>query len=244
MREPRRPDTIFWVEPSAVQGDMLTLDAEESHHLLRVHRADRGTPFLAVDGVGGSYDCVLETIDRGIAIGRVAKRSVKLGEPPAPIRLLVGLPDAGPAETVVVHAVPLGATMIDFVACARSGRPPLGGARLDRLIRIARSALKQSRRSCLPAIRSSATLDLALADLHATHRFVADPQGRGILELSPTGGGERDVVLAVGPPGGFSEPEASLLRGREFTPISLGNSRLSTETAAIALLVSARNLLK
>lgn len=243
MREPRRPDTIFWVEPSAVQGDLLTLDAEESHHLLRVHRADRGASFVAVDGVGGSYDCVLESVEKGIAIGRIAKTTAGLGEPPVPIRLLVGLPDPGPAETVVVHAVPLGASTIDFVACSRSGRPPLGAARLDRLARIARSALKQSRRSRLPALRSSPSLDQALAGLGETLRYVADPLGQGSFQ-APEAGAESAVVLAVGPPGGFTESEGAMLRDQQFTPISLGNSRLSTETAAIALLALARNIFK
>ena len=125
MREPRRPDTIFWVDPSAVQGDRLTLDLEESHHLLHVHRAVVGTQFVAVDGVGVTYECLLESSDRGLAVGSVIRTLPEQGEPPVPITLLVGLPDAGPAETVVAHAVPLGASAIDFVACTRAGRPAL-----------------------------------------------------------------------------------------------------------------------
>lgn len=242
MREPRSPDTIFWVEPRAVSGDRLSLDADESHHLLRVHRAAVGAAFIAVDGSGNTYDCVLDSAERGIAAARITRRDVGAGEPPVPITLLVGLPDVGPAESVVLHTVPLGATAIDFVAAVRSGRPALGPARLERLLRIARSALKQSRRSRLPALRSSSSLAQALEEAGEGRCYVADPGGeRGIRTEAKEAQGP--VILAVGPPGGFDDAEQGLLRARNFVPISLVDNRLSTETAATALLALARNML-
>jgi len=243
VREPRRPDTVFWVDPSAVQGDRLTLDLEESHHLLHVHRAVAGTQFVAVDGVGFTYECLLESSDRGLAVGSVIRTLREQGEPPVPITLLVGLPDAGPAETVVAHAVPLGASAIDFVACTRAGRPALGPTRVSRLSRIAVSALKQSRRSRLPAVRSSASLEAALALLDDGPRFQADPEGRSRLDPHHESI-QAPISLAVGPPGGFTPEEAARLLVARFEPISLGNSRLTTETAAIALLAVIRNQLK
>lgn len=243
MREPRRPDTIFWVEPGAVRGDLLTLDSDESHHLLRVHRASIGAPFTAVDGKGLAYECALESTERGVAVGRIARRVEEMGEPPAPITLLVGLPDAGPTEAIVEHAVPLGATAIDFVAAARSGRLPLPPSRLARLARVARAALKQSGRSRLPALRSSASLAAALDHVQGGRRFAADPAGPRALGKAPAKDGETPIFLAVGPPGGFDAEEAALLQRAEFQPISLVNNRLTTETATIALLVIVRNSL-
>jgi 16S rRNA (uracil1498-N3)-methyltransferase len=241
VRSPRNPDTLFWVEPDAVEGDRLTLAGDESHHLLRVHRVAPGAPFTAIDGGGVAYECVLESAERGVAVGRIARREPGMGEPPVPITLLVGLPDAGPTETVVEHAVPLGATAIDFFAAARSGRAPLAPARLERLLRIARAALKQSRRCRLPILRSSPSLEVALGSLEGGRRYVADPAGR-----RPTleGGdrGQAPVILAVGPPGDFDDAEKALLRRSDFSPISLVENRLTTETAAVAILALARNL--
>jgi len=241
--KPRRPDTIFWVEPAAVKGGRLTLDREESHHLLHVHRAGPGTAFVAVDGVGGTYECLLESSDRGVAVGTVARRLSGQGELSVPITLLVGLPDAGPAETVVVHAVPLGALTIDFVASGRAGRPALGPARLSRLSRIAVSAMKQSRRSRLPAIRSSASLDAALALLGDGPRFLADPGSPSRFKSTPEEL-QGSISLAVGPPGGFTNEEAGTLRGAGFQSIALGNSRLATDTAALTFLAIVRNHLR
>ncbi|HYR68508.1 MAG TPA: 16S rRNA (uracil(1498)-N(3))-methyltransferase [Candidatus Dormibacteraeota bacterium] len=243
MPKPRRPDTIFWVDPDAIRGDRLTLDREESHHLLHVHRAVPGTAFVAVDGAGGTYECRLESSDRGVAVGAIDRQLSGQGELSVPITLLVGLPDAGPTEAVVAHAVPLGAFAIDFVACDRAGRPALGSSRLGRLSRVAVSALKQSRRSCLPAIRSSASMEAAIALLGDGPRYVADPESPSRIK-SASGELQGFISLAVGPPGGFTEEEGGRLLEAGFRPISLGNSRLTTETAAIAFLAVVRNQLE
>jgi len=242
-RGTRRPDTPFWVEPEAVSNDRLLLDADESHHLLRVHRALVGAEFDAVDGRGHLYHCVLDSVEGGVAAGTIESRALNAGELPFEIRLLIGIPDFGPVETVVEHAVPLGATVIDFAVCARSGREPLMENRLERLHRIARASLKQSRRTRLPELRSSPSLEAAVAALGAADvRLVADSAGPPRIE-SPERRIQSVVALAIGPPGGFIDWELGVLRGAEFRPISLGPSRLTTETAAIALTALARNSL-
>ena len=242
MPEARRPDTTFWVDEASVEGDRLTLDRGESRHLLRVHRAQHGTAFEATDGAGTTYSCVLESDEGGLAVARVANRERDRGELPVAIRLLVGLPDHGATEVVVEHAVPLGVRAIDFASCERSGRPALGPARLERLERLARSGVKQSRRSRLPEICSSESLAQAVDRAPAGLRFVADPAGGG-LPRAIGESAQEPVVLAVGPPGGFTDAERDRLCSGEFHLISLGPSRLTTETAAMALLASTRNVL-
>ena len=241
-RGSRRPDTVFWVEPDAAQLDRVVLDAEESRHLLHVHRAAPGTTFLAVDGAGGTYQCVLESAAGKVAVGKVVGRQREQGELPISIELVVGLGDPGSADAVVEAAVPLGVTSIDIVACSRSGRPALGAQRLERLHRVARAALKQSRRSRLPAIRSSDGLEAATGWTAAGLRLVADPDGTP-LQAAAKESLEGAVMIAVGPPGGFEPTERQILRARDFLPISLGPSRLRTELAATTLLALARNLI-
>lgn len=246
-RPGRVPDSPFWVEPESVDaaGSRLRLSPEESHHLLRVFRAAPGTSFEAIDGAGTLYRCVLEGADGGAAVGRIESRETDARELPGSIALLVGLPDFGQAEALVEHAVPLGATWIDFVAAVRSGREAFSPVRLERLERLSRSALKQSRRTRKPALRSSGTLEEALAAVGpATARFVADPEGREALSLPKleNADAQLSVALAVGPPGGFLQEETGLLHASGYRPISLGPSRLSTSTASIALLSLARNL--
>lgn len=243
MAEPRRPDTLFWVEPAAVGFDRLKLSPDESHHLLHVHRAKAGTPFQAIDGEGSFFECVLESVERRAAVGRIVGRSEGVGELTRTIVVLVGLPDSGDVEQVVAHGVPLGVSAFDFVVCERSGRAALKSQRLSRLGRIARAGLKQSRRTRLPEIRSSGSLGDAVKHLPSGLRFAADPGGEepapSLVKTS-----EDPVTLAVGPPGGFSDEERRLLQAEHFSIISLGPSRLTTETAALALISLARNSLR
>lgn len=267
-RGARTPDTPFWVEPDDVDlaAHRLELGGDESHHLLHVFRAAPGTLFDAIDGRGFLYHCVLEegaARAAGAAVGRIESREDNSGELPVSLALLVGLPDFAQVETIVEHAVPLGATIIDFAVVARSGRDPLPPGRLDRMLRIARSSLKQSRRTRLPILRSSDGLERALEGLESGQlggvsggsgeglarqvvaRLMADPMGDPVISLPSDLGQspQSTVIMAVGPPGGFLESEWALLRSRQFASISLGPSRLSTSTASLAVLASVRNLL-
>jgi 16S rRNA (uracil1498-N3)-methyltransferase len=239
---PRRPDTLFWVHAADVEADALTLDRPETHHLLRVHRAERGASFEATDGEGTHYRCRLVDTAIGGARGEILERIAEVGELPGSIRLLVGLPDPRAAESIVEHAVPLGVAGIDFVLCERSPQAPLGSSRLGRMRRLAISGVKQSRRSRLPWIETKPSLAAALDGLGPGARFVADPGGsaRGAAPSALT---QAAAVVAVGPPGGFTEAEIRLLADARFDAIHLGNNRLTTETASIAILCDVRKAL-
>jgi 16S rRNA (uracil1498-N3)-methyltransferase len=243
LEKHRLPDTPFWVDPESVASDHLTLSATESHHLLRVHRAREGTPFEAIDGQGNLYRCSVRSVERRVVIGKILDRAGDVGELGRPFEIIVGMPDWGPVEQIVEHGVPLGVSLFDFVPCERSTHIVLGEQRLARLDRIARAGLKQSRRTRLPALRSSASLDRAVAAGAEGTRLVADPDGP-VAGAGSVGTAQGAISLAVGPPGGFTPEEHDFLRGQGFQPISLGPSRLTTETASIALISVVRNILQ
>ena len=242
MRGARRPDTLFWADPSRIAGSRLTLDADESRHLLRVFRAEPGTSFEATDGAGTRYRCRLVEDHHGEARAEIVERVLGAGELPGSIHLLVGLPDSRAVEVIVEHTVPLGVASILFAACRRSGRDELGPAKLERMERIAVAGVKQSLRSRLPILGTTPNLQTALEAAHRGTRLFAEPAGETLYGLPP----ERPqppITVAVGPPGGFDEGEEAALRAAKFQPISLGPSRLTTETASLAIVSFARNAL-
>lgn len=240
-REARRPDTPFWVDPADVRGHRLHLGAEESHHLLKVYRAARDSAFEAVDGEGTLYRCVVEAVEHRAVIGRIEDRVRDAGELAGSIHLLVGTPDPAAAEAVVTRGVPLGATAIEFVRTERSEPWQPTDVRLVRLSRLARAALKQSRRTRLPTISFATSLEGVMAGLPRGPRFLAEATGPPWSESASTGVSEW-VVLAVGPPGGFTGGELEHLRRAGFQYISLGPNRLATEDAAGALLALCRQV--
>ena len=219
----------------------MVLDAEESRHLLHAHRAAKGAPFVAVDGAGNAYECVLDSIEGRAAAGTIVARHRDRGELPISIGLIAGLGDLASAEAVVELAVPLGVDAIDLAACFRSGRPALEPPRLERMARVARAAMKQARRCRLPAIRSSASLEGAVRVTRPGLKLFADPGG-GALDTGRRITPEDIVIIAVGPPGGFDGAERDRLLALEFVPISLGPSRLRTELAAVTLVALVRNM--
>ena len=243
MPERRLPDSPFWVDPESVAPDHLTLSREESHHLLHVHRASAGTPFQAIDGEGNFFECVVQSVEPRAVRGRIVERRAEVGELARAIRILVGIPDWGAIEQIVAHGVPLGASGFHFALCERSGRGTPGAERVERLTRIARAALKQSRRSRMPTLGFAGSLRQALGVLgESGARFLADPDGSPAASTL-AGSAQTDIVLAVGPPGGFTVEERRFLHENQFSPISLGPSRLTTETAALVLISLARSQL-
>lgn len=237
--ERRTPDSPLWVEPSAVAGETLRLGPDESRHLLRVFRAVPGSPFEAVDGRGRAYRCVLLSADPQGAVGRVLDCREGAGELPVPIRLLAGMPASAAAEELIGRAVALGTTHLVFVPSAQSERWRVTPSRVARFDRVARAALKQSRRTRLPCIQLPGSLEEALSAVQEESRYLAEARGRSWSESAATGV-LRGVALAVGPPGGLTGPERRLLESARFQPISLGPSRLTTQDAALALLSLAR----
>jgi 16S rRNA (uracil1498-N3)-methyltransferase len=237
--EPRAPDSSFWVEPEGLDGDTLRLTDEESHHLLRVFRAAPGALFQATDGRGMTFDCLLVSGARGRAVGRVTARRPGAGELPVPLCIMAGLPEPAAAEELVIRAVPLGATHILFFRAERSERWRPIPARLARLERLARAALKQSRRSRLPCIQFAAGPEEAIEAAPEGSRHVADPDGGSWSEVEVSGA-SGGAVLGVGPPGGLAEREKALFVRGGFSGICLGPSRLTTQDAASAMLALAR----
>lgn len=237
--EPRAPDSLFWVEPDAVEGATLRLAPEESRHLIRVFRATPGAPFEAVDGRGRSFHCVLVSAGREGAVGRVLACQEEAGELPEPLCVLVGMPAPAAAEELVGRAVPLGTTRVVFFQAERGERWRASPSRVARFDRVARAALKQCRRSRLPSIQFAGSGAEGIAAATGGVRYLADPDG-GSWSESVAPGVSQGVVLGVGPPGGLTEPERALFRSAGFIPISLGPTRLTTGDATAALLSLAR----
>lgn len=130
---------------------------------------------------------------------------------------------------VMEKAVEIGVDRITPLFTERTERSKL---RVDRLQRVAISAMKQSQRVWLPRIDEPATVKELLATEPPPQRFFGWCEGehRSLMDAySPTA----DALVLIGPEGDFTMEEAAWLRGEGFTAVSLGAARLRTETAAL-----------
>jgi 16S rRNA (uracil1498-N3)-methyltransferase len=140
----------------------------------------------------------------------------------------------GPVEEILRHATELGVSRLVPIVSQRTTRRP--AERKERWLTIISAAAAQSRRSDLPDLAEVTTLAEFIEEARGSAgQFILsmDPKARPLLslleELTP-----REVIILVGPEGGFDPSEQAEAVAGGFVPVSLGKSTLRTETAAIS----------
>ena len=220
-----------------------TLDPEESRHAVRVLRLREGDTIHVTDGRGHLYQCKIVTADEKACVVETLSPFISHLSP-FTLHLAVA-PTKNPSrmEWLVEKAVEIGVGEITLLDCDHSERSFL---KTDRLERLAVSAMKQSLHTLLPAIHPAVTLRNWLSSFHfplSTQKLIAHceaDQPRTPLAAALQPG--RDAVVLIGPEGDFSREEIDLALACGFQPVSLGPSRLRTETAALYA-VTAFNLI-
>ncbi len=220
-----------------------TLDAEESRHAVRVLRLREGDSIHVTDGRGNLYLCnIVDADDRACVVESVSTCNSQL----ATLNLhLAVAPTKNPSrmEWLVEKAVEIGVGEITLLDCDHSERTFLKTERLEKL---AVSAMKQSLHTLLPAIHPAVRLSDWISTFNfqpTTQKLIAHceaDQPRTPLAAALQPG--CDAVVLIGPEGDFSSDEIALAQEKGFVPVSLGPSRLRTETAAIYA-VTAFNLI-
>lgn len=221
-----------------VEGNEVVLPRADSHHLLRVLRAAPGAPFVALAG-GMAYDCVLDRVEDGLAVGRITAAQPAAGEPAIRITLFQALAKGEKMEAVIQHGTELGITEFVAVAAARSVvklDARKAAQRTERWQRIAREAAEQSRRGAVPSVAPPQTWKQAVARIPEFDLALVPWEGGGqplkaVLESRP---GAMAYALFIGPEGGLTAEEVELARQAGAIPVTLGPRILRTETAPLA----------
>jgi len=223
--------TFFFAPPEGIESAFVTLPPEEAHHASRVLRLTVGDEVLVVDGQGGWYRVELEECHpRGVR-GRIVERRLGVGEPLVYVHLAVaGLKSRSRMDMLLEKSTELGVSRITLLETRQSER-----ARVDssRAVRVMRAAMKQCKRSRVPLLEGPVGWDEFLSRAHPDRRLVChqSPGRAPAVRLIPPAA--HDVVLAVGPEGGFTEEEVQRATSAGFETLDLGARRLRTETACL-----------
>lgn len=208
-------------------GERVQLDAEVSHHLLRVTLVPRGEAVILFDGLGAECDGRLVDSDGELAVV-LATSPARRVSASAPRVMVMGLTRKPAWDLSLRLATELGMTELrPFVA----RRSVAQGDHLDRWERITAEAARQCGRADTPVLRPVAPLRAQLTGLHG-HRLVLTP-GSG-----PARPAEQDeaLCLLLGPEGGLAPDELALAAEAGFQAASLGRWTLRADTAvAVAL---------
>lgn len=211
----------------------LTLPESDSGHCVRVLRMQSGDSLEVVDGEGTLYRCVLADAHPKHASVEIVSRLHLPKVWPGNITIAIAPTKHNDRmEWLVEKLVEIGVDRIVPLRCRYSERKDINRARLEK---IAVSAMKQSLKAVLPQIDEMTPYKAFIDSCdNGSDRFIAycDPDiPRRLLarELRPG----HDTVILIGPEGDFSKEEIVSAIDTGWAPVTLGDNRLRTETAAL-----------
>lgn len=209
------------------------LPPDESAHVVRVLRRREGDDVDVVDGHGHLYHCRLAAADpRGAMLEVLEKEAILNSWVPRLTIAVAPTKNADRMEWLVEKLVELGVDAIVPLRCDRSERKDIKAERLER---IAVSAMKQSLKATLPIIYPTTPLmSYVRAVASDTQKLVgycdADAERRLMATEYRAG---NNLSVLIGPEGDFSPEEIAACRAEGYVPVTMGDNRLRTETAAL-----------
>ena len=212
------------------------LSEEESKHAVRVLRMGTGDAVELVDGHGGLYAAAIA--EANIKRCRLHIIHYKLITPRSYFTHIAVAPtkNLDRMEWFLEKAVEIGVERISFLRCARSERREL---KLERLEKIALSALKQSGQAWLPQLDEMTDFSAFVDGIAPETAFIAHLEAGERTDLAQVVAAQPKCCVLIGPEGDFTPAEIELALSKGLRPVTLGTSRLRTETAALAAVFTA-----
>lgn len=223
---------IFYT-PDITTDKHYTLSEDESKHALRVLRLKIGDTIQLIDGRGGLYiasiisDHVKKcTVEVTTVQQEFGKRNNYLHIAIAPTKSIDRI------EWFAEKATEIGIDEISLLDCERSER---GIVKTERINKVLVSAIKQSINAYLPKLNSVQKFEQFIKQNFEGEKYIAHCNATEVplIHLKNKYSAGKNALILIGPEGDFSLQEVALAKQNGFIEISLGASRLRTETAAL-----------
>ncbi|NER11571.1 16S rRNA (uracil1498-N3)-methyltransferase [Muriicola jejuensis] len=221
---------LFYNPEISEETKEFDLGPEESKHLQKVLRKKEGDTFHITNGKGWLFEARLEKISPK-SIRAMVLSSEKRHRKMHSLHMAVAPTKSNDRfEWFLEKATEIGIDEITPIICKRSERKTL---KIERLQKVIQEAMKQSLRTYLPVLHPPVSLEEFLQTPHPSLRFIAHCHEEEKMELKRRIAPDKRITVLVGPEGDFTEEEVDMAYDKGFLPVSLGESRLRTETAAI-----------
>ena len=213
----------------------LELPIEEARHCFSVLRKKSGDEINVVDGKGNLYNCsiVNDNVKKNELF--IKSKTENFNSIDNSIHIAISpTKNMDRMEWFVEKAVEIGVSKISFILTQNSERRKL---KLERLEKKAVSAMKQSLKASIPILSELEAYQSFVKEVHHKHKFITHLDDSVVylseeLKSSKVNSG----CILIGPEGGFVEEEVEMAKAKGFKVVSLGKSRLRTETAGIVAL--------
>ena len=222
---------LFYTPNIQSNHSQYFLSEEESKHCVRVLRLQNGDGVELIDGRGGFYEAEITDAHPKRVILQINKVALEFGKRNHYLHIAVApTKNIERLEWFLEKATEIGIDEISLILCQRSERKEV---KTDRLNKIITSAIKQSLKAYHPVLNEPITFNKFIAQNPITQNFIAhcEPGDKAELkaEIKPHG----NYLVMIGPEGDFSPAEIDAALQSGFKAITLGESRLRTETAAL-----------
>ncbi|WP_286767251.1 MULTISPECIES: 16S rRNA (uracil(1498)-N(3))-methyltransferase [Sphingobacterium] len=210
------------------------LSEEESKHAIRVLRMDTGDRLHLIDGRGGLYEAQIIDPHPKRTVITILNVEEEFQRPKYHLHIAVGpTKNIDRIEWFLEKATEVGIQEITPVICEHSERKEV---KLDRLNKVVVAAMKQSLKAYLPKLNPAVSFKQFLREIpkEGVQKAIAHCVDAEKKYLNQVLEPDQHYIILIGPEGDFSEDEIDLALQMGFHPISLGEARLRTETAALA----------
>ncbi|MHB8402112.1 MAG: 16S rRNA (uracil(1498)-N(3))-methyltransferase [Bacteroidia bacterium] len=209
----------------------ILLSAEESKHCIRVLRHKIGDTISVIDGKGNLYEAeITEANPQKCCAKIISKKNVSSSKNYYLHIAISPTKNADRIEWMLEKCTELGVDEFSFIICKRTEKASI---KMDRLKKITESAVKQSIQTVLPIINGVQPFnEFIIKHKNTPSKHIAHCLAGEKTELKNILQNDSSIIL-IGPEGDFTEEEIKLALQNQFQPISLGNSRLRTETAGL-----------
>ena len=222
---------LFYTPDITPAATTYSLNEEESKHCVRVLRLQQGDCITLIDGKGSFYTALIESPNPKKTVLTITGKTTDANRRNHYLHIAIApTKNIERLEWFMEKATEIGIDEISLIICQRSERKE---ARVDRLNKIITAAIKQSLKAWHPRLNEPITFDKLVGRPFEGQKFIAhcEPGEKPDLQqlLIPHG----NYLVLIGPEGDFAPNEIADALSNDFKAITLGQSRLRTETAAL-----------
>ena len=208
----------------------IAFTKDESRHIVKVLRKSSGDQLQITNGKGWLFIAEISVADVKNCVAIILSKSF---EPSRNYKVHLAVAPTKMNERYewfLEKATEIGVDTITPIICDHSERKTIKADRFDKIIQ---SAMKQSLHYYMPELREAISLRDFIAQPFSGQKFIAHCEETKRTSLKNALQPNADVLILIGPEGDFSSDEITLAIAEGFKPVTLGHTRLRTETAAV-----------
>ncbi len=214
-----------------ISGSPIKLNVEESRHCIKVLRLRKGDHVLLLNGKGSIFEAVIQIPDASSCMLDILKEDMCQSCRPYSLKIaLAPTKNIDRFEWFVEKSTEIGIDRIIPLICQHSERKEIKPERIEKILI---SAMKQSGQTFLPELTKLTSFKDLISKPFKGDKLIAHCDTGDKKELKNTITPGKDVLILIGPEGDFDPEEIDLAIKKVFIPVSLGETRLRTETAGV-----------